>query len=366
LSLDAVEELATNYSDRVTKSHLSRIENGRAEPTFRRLFVLSQIYGEPMTRIAERFELDLRREQHGASARTRPLDPESGTLEVRERIREGRYLEALDSVEILLDAADATHGSVERVQLRLERVNCLMKLDRVELAKNEAEAVLDSDELEPRDRVRALYLLAACCIRTSRLTVGRLAIEQARQLVAELPEDDRLRADVHQMAGKLAHALGLDEKAMRHYADAVDGYVASGCRFEEARARRNLAAVLVVLGKLSAAKRKLLDLVRACEAERWERQLALALGDLGIVAYREDALDVAESYCLRSNAIAREREYLSLVFQNCFYLWRIAQRRADRHGEAVNLRTLRSYVSRVDQDMEERAEFLAAISEDAS
>ena len=37
LSLDAVEELAAGYPDRITKSHLSRIENGLAEPTFRRM-----------------------------------------------------------------------------------------------------------------------------------------------------------------------------------------------------------------------------------------------------------------------------------------------------------------------------------------
>ena len=31
LSLDAVEELAAGYPERITKSHLSRIENGQAE-----------------------------------------------------------------------------------------------------------------------------------------------------------------------------------------------------------------------------------------------------------------------------------------------------------------------------------------------
>ncbi len=45
LSLDAVEEMSSGYSERLTKSHLSRIENGLAEPSVRKLFALSQIYG---------------------------------------------------------------------------------------------------------------------------------------------------------------------------------------------------------------------------------------------------------------------------------------------------------------------------------
>jgi len=45
LSLDSVEEMTLSYPERITKSHLSRIENGQAVPTFPRMFALSQIYG---------------------------------------------------------------------------------------------------------------------------------------------------------------------------------------------------------------------------------------------------------------------------------------------------------------------------------
>ena len=62
LSLDSVEEMTSGYPDRVTKSHLSRIENGSAVPSFGKLFALSQIYGVPISAMAERFELDLLRE----------------------------------------------------------------------------------------------------------------------------------------------------------------------------------------------------------------------------------------------------------------------------------------------------------------
>jgi transcriptional regulator with XRE-family HTH domain len=62
LSLDAVEEMTSEFPDRVTKSHLSRIENGSAVPSFGKMFALSQIYGIPIASMAERFEIDLLRE----------------------------------------------------------------------------------------------------------------------------------------------------------------------------------------------------------------------------------------------------------------------------------------------------------------
>jgi transcriptional regulator with XRE-family HTH domain len=61
LSLDAVEELSAGFPEKVTKSHLSRIENGLALPSFPRLMALSHIYGMPIASLAERYELDLRR-----------------------------------------------------------------------------------------------------------------------------------------------------------------------------------------------------------------------------------------------------------------------------------------------------------------
>ena len=60
LSLDAVEEMSLELPERVTKSHLSRIENGQAIPTFPRMFTLSRIYGVPVSHLAERFELCIR------------------------------------------------------------------------------------------------------------------------------------------------------------------------------------------------------------------------------------------------------------------------------------------------------------------
>ena len=82
LSLDAVEELSLGYPERVTKSHLSRIENGQAVPTFPRMFALSRIYGLPIASVAEKFEIDLELEM-------RPTDLEGKSVkEILEQVED--------------------------------------------------------------------------------------------------------------------------------------------------------------------------------------------------------------------------------------------------------------------------------------
>ena len=67
----------------------------------------------------------------------------------------------------------------------------------------------------------------------------------------------------------------------------------------------------------------------------------------------EDDLDSAEAFCLRSNGIARPREYVSVVFRNCYYLWRISRARNDTAGIRTNERSLRTYLTRVEDFLPE-------------
>ena len=85
LSLDAVEELSLGLPERVTKSHLSRIENGRAVPTFPRMFSLSQIYGIPVAYLAERFEISLIREM--APVKTTDEKPAAQIIDLFEALK---------------------------------------------------------------------------------------------------------------------------------------------------------------------------------------------------------------------------------------------------------------------------------------
>ena len=59
LSLAEVEKMSHGLPERVTKSHLSRLENGQANPSFARVYTLCMIYGIPVSSLADRFELCL-------------------------------------------------------------------------------------------------------------------------------------------------------------------------------------------------------------------------------------------------------------------------------------------------------------------
>jgi ATP/maltotriose-dependent transcriptional regulator MalT len=139
-------------------------------------------------------------------------------------------------------------------------------------------------------------------------------------------------------------------------------YGESARGFDECIARRNLASVYLRRGKLKKARELLTAVVQQAEKSGYDKQLALALGDLGIVAWRSGDERMTETYCRRSNEIARSREYLTLVFRNCYYLWKVALKAENDAAARINLRTLRSYSGRVESSLPELSEFNAYLA----
>jgi transcriptional regulator with XRE-family HTH domain len=158
LSLDAVEELSTVFPEKVTKSHLSRIENGLALPTFPRLMAMSHIYGMPIASMAERYEIELQREMRPIDLGNKPVD--AVLKEAESYVFSGDFNDALLLVWALLDRFKAVSGmdgvtEAERLtvlDLRLRAAICLIKLGRCEYAKALCEDVLGSTVLPARLR----------------------------------------------------------------------------------------------------------------------------------------------------------------------------------------------------------------------
>ncbi len=363
LSLDAVEEMASGFADRITKSHLSRIENGQAEPTFRRMYALSLIYGVPVTALAERFELDLKLDAvDGAVA----LDPELAPFEQAYRLRlSGRYLEALRIYEGLLAAADARDPEAV-VRLRLHRVNCLIQLESHRVAKEEVESILDLPELSDELTELALMYFAMACYRTGRHTVALLALDRAEAIAGRRSDPSRVAADIAALKGNLVFAVRRFDEAASAYERADALYGALDLEFDRCRVRRNLATTLIATGDVARARAILDDVIATAEPRGYDRQLAYAYSDLAAIAWHEGDLKAAESHCLRSNVVARPREYLSLVFRNCYYLWRIARQRGDERGIRTNERTLRAYLGRVDEALTEADDYRSFLDGGAS
>ena len=350
LSLDAVEELAGSYPEQVTKSHLSRIENGQAEPSFRRLYTLGRIYGVSVSSLAEQYELDLDRE--GRPEPTTRMSPQEMLDEAAALGRAGDHLSALGLYEMMMESSPSA-------ELHLLKTDCLVSIGQYEVARDEAELVLDLEEVTDRQRRIALHYLAMSSYRKGRLSIAAMLLEEVTR--DSVDEAGPGLAHVLMTKGNIENARERWEAATSCYERAMKLYGESARGFDECIARRNLAAVYLKRGKLKRARELLMDVVQKAEKFGYDKQLALALGDLGIASWRSGDERMTETYCRRSNEIARTRDYLTLVFRNCYYLWKVALNKGNDGAARVNLRTLRSYSGRIDPSLPELNEFNACL-----
>jgi tetratricopeptide (TPR) repeat protein len=353
LSLDAVEELSAGLPERLTKSHLSRMENGQAVPTFPRMFALSRIYGVPVSFLAERFEMSLKQTLAPLDLTSRPAQE---VLDEAKKLRlSARHDEALWFYEALLDREDS--GPLSAIDLKLECINCLVKLAREASAKEECEKLLGNPHLDPRQRFLTLDHFATCCYHLGKFTVASMAIEKAESELQAVRDPGELPDHLANLKGNLAFVMRRYADAAEAYQSALAGFEASHNGFEACRVRLNLAAALIELGSNAQARTHLKEALHRAESAGYERQQAFALSHLGLLAFRDGDLDGAEAHCIRSNRIARPREYLSILFRNCFYLWEVAKARKDEASIKANERTLRTYVSRVEEHIPEAERF---------
>jgi len=361
LSLDAVEELSAGFPEKVTKSHLSRIENGLALPTFPRLMAMSHIYGVPIASLAERYEIDLRR---GMT----PVDlggkSDEEVLQDVDALRlAGSYNEALVRLLTLIDQRYggepvSTASSGERlIDIRIRVANCLMQLGRYEFSKTICEELLGFANITRAQRLSTVLHFAICCYRLSRYTVALMALDQ---VAAELDHADtppRVAADLELIRGNVFLAIGSPARAVAHLEKARTIYDDFGNQLESCRAGLVLGEVLIELGRLDEADSRIRAELERCQSNGFEGQKALALGHLAVSSFRRGDSSAAEALALKSNAIARPIEHHALVFRNCFYLWEIAKQRGDASAVKLNERTLRTYLGRIESKLPEAENF---------
>ena len=364
LSLDVVEEMSLGFPERITKSHLSRIENGRAVPSFPRMFALSQIYGVPITSVAEKFETDLQLEMKPVELEDKT--PEQIQHELERHKEAGRYQEGLALASVALEkyrnTIDEDHNQRFLHELHLYYINCLVHIGRYESAKVDCEKLLNSAALSTRQRLWALISFVTCCYRLKRFTIAQMGLAEADELLARDDATDRMRAMTEAIRGPVCFAMGRIEDAAASFTKALELFRALSEQFEECKTRINLSQALIELGELKRARAHLAAALKSAEDAGYDKLAALTLSHLSLVEFRLNEPGPAEAYALRSNAIARPREYLSIVFRNCFYLRDIAEQRGDRAAIKSNERTLKAYLSRVEPDLPEAIAYRAYLA----
>ena len=365
LSLDAVEELSAAFPEKVTKSHLSRIENGLALPTFPRLMAMSHIYGVRIASLAERYEIELRRSMKPAELDGK--SDESALKEFEGLYFSGDFNEALILVWALADRARGRGDDESAIlDLRLKLIVCLLKLGRYEFAKTQCEEILSRPAIPESTRLRTLQLFATACFRLQLHQVALLALDACERGAHHVVVSGRFPADVVALRGNLLLDTARPDEALAAYARALEIYDAVGETQEALGVRLNIAIAEIECDRLDSAREMIETLLLVLEAERHERLRALALSHLGIIHFRNGKLDHAERFAIKSNSIARPREYNTIVFINCFYLWKIAKAKDDAGAVKLNERSLRSYLARVEESLPELEEFRRITAGDQS
>jgi tetratricopeptide (TPR) repeat protein len=201
-----------------------------------------------------------------------------------------------------------------------------------------------------------------CCVNLGRFTVAMMALEQAEKHLGSPEAPVRMGADLAAIRGYIDTVTGSPTEAVRSYSRAIELYTRINNPFETCRCTVNLGYALLESGSLPGARQQLTKALEVAEASGYDRHAALALGNLSLLCLREGNMTAAESYALRSNVIARAQEYVSVLFRNCYYLWKIARERKDEAGIKANERTLRTYVTRVEEHVPEVREFRAYLA----
>jgi transcriptional regulator with XRE-family HTH domain len=353
LSLDAVEELSTGFPEKVTKSHLSRIENGLALPSFPRLMAMSHIYGVPIASLAERYELELRREMKPVDLRGRPDAVVLSDVDVL--IRAGEVNEALQACWALFDRREeksfgAPLQGRQSFDLRSRVVSCMVLSGRYEYAKLLAEEALGAPGLTEPQRLILLQLLATASYRLSRYTIALLAVEECASGAGREDVAPRFEADIGALRANIHVAMGQPGAAIPLYELAAARYDEIGNAYEAASSRINLAEARCETKDFAGARADITKVVASLEAGSFERLRAIALSVLAKIEYSAGRLEAADKLAVKSNLIARQIEHSALVFKNCYYLWRIAQARGDNAAVRLNERTLKSYLGRIEGD----------------
>ena len=300
---------------------------------------MSQIYGMPIASLAERYELELRRSMKPAELNEKT--DESVLREFEGLFYSGEFNEALILVWALTDRVRAGGGPEDTVvELKLKIIVCLMKLGRYEYAKAQCEEILSRPKLEESTRLRALQLFANACFRLQLHDVALLALDACEQGAHHVGGSGRFRADVLALRGNLHQDAARPVDALAAYEKALEIYSAAGEAYEVLTVRLNMAIAETDCARLDSARDMLEALLLVLEAGQHERLRAQALSHLAVIHFRNKKLDAAEGFAIKSNAIARPREYTAIVFRNCFYLWKIAKSRGDDGAVRLNERTL--------------------------
>ena len=358
LTLDAIEELSAAQKDRISKTYLSRCENGRTLPSFTKLFTLSKIYKTRLTSLAERLELDVELEAMPAVDLS-AASFEELTTRGQEEIRNGNVKTGFLLFNAAWDRATLEEEGIERgekeAQARLALAIALRNLGRLEMAEEECKNILSLPGIPRSLLLRALILLSYVYYESARNELARIMISEAEARLD--PADPKAEADAFSMKGLLDLDAGNLNGARESLRKAREKYEALHDEFSLSKTIANLARAESAAGMTEQALELYNKSLEMARNLGYQYYVAKRLHEIGLLHYGRHRIDQASKHFYESNELSRRADYYDNIFLNCFYLWKIAQERGDRSGAALNEKSLRFYAYKIEASFQELEEF---------
>jgi LuxR family transcriptional regulator, maltose regulon positive regulatory protein len=240
-------------------------------------------------------------------AASRPAMTSDGLVRLGElRRRQGRLVEAT----ALFDQAESHPlALLGRGELAFDRGDMQAAADH---AARYLRRVLPQNRT---DRAAGLDLLVRACVGTGNLDGARTAHAELKTIAGVLGTLP-LKAAASLAAGLVAAGAGRLDEAQRGVEDAIDLYVQTGAPYEVARARNELARILVAQGQTAAAEQEARRAIELLLALKAELEIARARTILESCARDSAKAPVAAAAGARADSAGltnRELEVLRLV-----------------------------------------------------
>lgn len=362
LSLDDVRSLSQTFPETITKSYLSRCENGYHKLALAKLIPLSRIYEVPADAVLERMELDLELDRLGGSDTAA-----KGFAELADAMRQltehGRRWEAYACARDALACAagDPVQSRYrdKREQVALATLNVstmASSLGRNRYALHEALCVLGDEALTSTNRARTCDRVAVIYRRLALLDIAEQYSQQAIR-EAEAGHDFVGLAYMYSTRAHVALSRSDPHSAIVLFHKSHSLHRDLGNVESAAAALVSVSECHLDLRRMRAARRSCESALQLLQSEPRSLTRATALAVMGKIVEAEGHVDQAVGFWQEAIEVAKEYRDRVLKFKIDLMLFRRALSLGDGSSARAIQRRLRRVSPWIPAELKELTEF---------
>lgn len=339
LTLVDVARLTAGESEPISRSLLSRVENGKASVSALKLLALARTYRVSVGLLAERLEVDV-----DESALTRESVETWDTEKLLERAAQAGEAGQVHRALVLYEMAEAREAAgasdaSARARARLGVCRALYAAGKLRLARDQVEEVL-ADEMEAPERAWALYFLAKIALDLDQTLLAEAAERALRNTTP--PRPDEIEACLPYFEAELLSRGERWPEAVEAWIRALDAARRYAQPAAEARAQLRLAASERARARITQSAEWCARSIATAETHGLSQLKVQALLEEGRIHLARRRKDLARQSWSRAKRLARALDLHRDLFDLYVETWRLAEADDDRELARTALRSLRS------------------------